>query len=105
MNDKNTTAAGLVDTDWSDKQLRARVKLLGGLLGNVLLKYAGAKVYDSVEKLRTGFINLRKEDSPKKRARLMSLIESLDPETLTQVVTYIKITLVRVSGKTVPWAN
>ena len=79
-------AAGLLNTASIDKQLRARVKLFGNLLGNVLLTHAGAKVYDAVEKLRTGFIGLHHEDNPKKRARLMSLIDSLDQNTLSQVV-------------------
>ncbi|MCW8829959.1 MAG: phosphoenolpyruvate carboxylase, partial [Gammaproteobacteria bacterium] len=47
---------------------------------------AGAKVYDSVEKLRLGFIDLHKKDDEKKRAQMMSMIESLDAETLAQVV-------------------
>ena len=73
-------------TQPNDKQLRSRVKLFGNLLGNVLLNLAGAHVYDAVEKLRTGYISLRKKDNPKKREQLMKLIESLDPDTLTQVV-------------------
>ncbi len=70
----------------NDKQLRARVKLFGILLGNVIRKLAGTHVYDAVEKLRKGYISLRKKDNPKKRAQLMAFIESLDPDTLTQVV-------------------
>jgi len=69
-----------------DKLLRTRVKLLGHLLGNILLNLAGAHVYDAVEKLRTGYISLRKTENPRKRAQLMSLIESLDADTLTQVI-------------------
>ncbi len=78
--------AGLLNTASTDEQLRAKVKLLGNLLGNVLLADAGPKVYDAVEKLRVGFIELHKEDNSQKRKRLMALIESLDEETLTQVV-------------------
>lgn len=78
--------AGLLNTASSDEQLRARVKLLGNLLGNVLLSQAGSKVYDSVEKLRLGFIELHKEDDEAKRAQMMSMIESLDAKTLSQVV-------------------
>jgi phosphoenolpyruvate carboxylase len=70
----------------NDAELRARVKLLGHLLGDVILNLAGAEVYDAVEKLRTGYIGLRKEDNPRKRAQLMRLIESLDVDTLTQVI-------------------
>ncbi len=70
----------------NDKKLRARVKLFGNLLGNVIRKLAGTHVYEAVEKLRKGYISLRKADNPKKRAQLMEFIESLDPDTLTQVV-------------------
>jgi phosphoenolpyruvate carboxylase len=78
--------AGLLNTASTDKQLRARVKLFGNLLGNILLSDAGAKVYDAVEKLRVGFIELHKEEDELKRERLMMLIASLDEKTLTQVV-------------------
>jgi phosphoenolpyruvate carboxylase len=78
--------AGLLNTASTDKQLRARVKLLGHLLGNVLLANDGAEVYDAVEKLRTGFLELHKEEDSEKRARLMEFIASLDEKTLTQVV-------------------
>ncbi|MBT8439079.1 MAG: phosphoenolpyruvate carboxylase, partial [Gammaproteobacteria bacterium] len=73
-------------TATTDKQLRSRVKLFGNLLGNVLLSNAGANVYDAVEKLRVGFIELHKEEDSQKREHLMALIDSLDEETLTQVV-------------------
>jgi phosphoenolpyruvate carboxylase len=78
--------AGLLNTRAIDQQLRSRVKLLGHLLGNVLLTQAGAKVYDAVEKLRTGFISLHKHENPLKRAQLMAMIEALEPHTLTLVV-------------------
>jgi phosphoenolpyruvate carboxylase len=78
--------AGLLNTATTDQQLRSRVRLFGNLLGNILLSSAGAKVYDAVEKLRVGFIELHKKEDADKRARLMALIESLDEETLTQVV-------------------
>jgi len=84
--DEQHKLAGLLNTATTDKQLRARVKLFGNLLGNVLLSDAGAKVYDAVEKLRVGFIELHKQDDETKRERLMTLIASLDEETLTQVV-------------------
>jgi len=78
--------AGLLNTASGDKQLRARVKLFGNLLGNVLLSQAGANVYAAVEKLRVGFIELHKKEDEMKRQRLMECIESLDENTLTQVV-------------------
>ena len=58
-----------------DRKLRARVKLFGSLLGNVLREQAGEHVYASVETLRKGFIGLRKSDNPTKRARLMKMID------------------------------
>ena len=85
-NNDDHKLAGLLNTATTDKQLRARVKLFGNLLGNVLLSDAGSKVYDAVERLRVGFIELHKEEDTQKRMRLMSLIESLDENTLTQVV-------------------
>src|SRR3569833_4541270 len=70
----------------SDNQLRARVKLLGKLLGDVLRAQAGGHVYAAVENLRRGYISLQEKDSPHKRARLDRLISKLDPDTLTHVV-------------------
>ncbi len=70
----------------NDKKLRTRVKLFGTLLGNVIKNLAGTHVYDAVEKLRKGYISLRKADNPKKRAQLMAFIETLDADTLSQVV-------------------
>ena len=70
----------------SDKQLRARVKLLGKLLGNVLRAQAGGHVFVAVETLRKGYISLQEDDNPRKRARLSKLIAKLDPDTLTHVV-------------------
>ncbi len=69
-----------------DKKLRARVKLFGNLLGNVLRSQAGGRVYMAVEALRKGYIHLRKVDSPSKREQLLRIIRKLDPVTLTHVV-------------------
>ncbi|MFQ5470477.1 MAG: phosphoenolpyruvate carboxylase [Gammaproteobacteria bacterium] len=70
----------------SDKKLRARVKLFGNLLGNVLRAQAGGRVFVAVETLRKGYISLRKEDNTRKRERLHRIIKKLDPEVLTHVV-------------------
>ncbi len=69
-----------------DKQLRARVKLLGIALGEVLQAHAGDGAYTAVETLRKGFITLQKHDNPRLRARLLRRIDSLDADTLTEVV-------------------
>lgn len=70
----------------SDTQLRARVKLFGNVLGNVLRPLQDGRVLEAVEALRKGYIRLHKEDSPTGRRRLEKIIESLDAETLTHVV-------------------
>ncbi|MBD3670846.1 MAG: phosphoenolpyruvate carboxylase [Gammaproteobacteria bacterium] len=70
----------------SDKKLRSRVKLFGTLVGNALKAEAGGRVFNAVEALRKGFISLRKEDNPQKRARLLKIINGLDADTLTHVV-------------------
>ncbi|MFZ5595143.1 MAG: phosphoenolpyruvate carboxylase [Pseudomonadota bacterium] len=70
----------------SDKELRARVKLFGNLLGNVLQSQAGAHVFEAVEALREGYIGLHGKDNPRKRRQLAEFIGELDPETLTHVV-------------------
>ncbi|MEJ2645001.1 MAG: phosphoenolpyruvate carboxylase [Gammaproteobacteria bacterium] len=69
-----------------DKELRARVRLFGNLLGNVLRDQAGGKVLAAVEALRKGYIRLRQEESPRLRLRLATMIERLEPDVLTHVV-------------------
>ncbi|MBI5040018.1 MAG: phosphoenolpyruvate carboxylase [Gammaproteobacteria bacterium] len=69
-----------------DNELRARVRLFGDLLGNVLSAQEGGQVLEAVESLRKGFIRLREEDDPRLRARLMKTIDDLDPQFLTHVV-------------------
>jgi len=73
-------------TQPNDKQLRSRVKLLGSLLGNVLLSQGGKRVYAAVETLRKGYISLHRRENPAQRRRLERLIGRLDPDTLTQVI-------------------
>ncbi len=70
----------------SDKQLRARVRLFGDLLGKVLRDQAGADVLTAVETLRRGYISLRKAENERRRRRLARLIETLDPDTAVHVV-------------------
>ncbi|MBI5462046.1 MAG: phosphoenolpyruvate carboxylase [Gammaproteobacteria bacterium] len=76
----------LVISQPRDKELRARVRLFGNLLGNVLSDQESGQVLAAVEKLRKGFIRLREEDDPRLRARLLKTIDGLDPQLLTHVV-------------------
>ncbi len=70
----------------TDDHLRAQVKLLGTLVGQVLQEAAGEGVYEAVEALRQGFVDLHQQNDDAKRARLMELIESLPAEQLEQVI-------------------
>jgi phosphoenolpyruvate carboxylase len=69
-----------------DKQLRARVKLLGTLLGNVVREQAGETVFNAVEQMRQGFVSLRKEEDPVLRQSLNDFIAQLDADTATHVI-------------------
>ncbi|MFW6021469.1 MAG: phosphoenolpyruvate carboxylase [Guyparkeria sp.] len=69
-----------------DKALRARVRLFGNLLGEVLREQAGESVFDIVESLRRGFIRLRKSYDPELYRQLMDEIEALDADSLNLVV-------------------
>ncbi len=70
----------------SDKTLRARVKLFGNILGQVLEAQAGSQVLEAVETLRKGYISLRKRENAAKRRKLAKFIEGLDADTLVHVV-------------------
>ncbi len=72
--------------DGDDKELRAKVKLLGSMLGQVLGKQEAKEVLDTVEILRKGFIDLRGHEDPAKRRKLMQTIGGLEPELLSHVV-------------------
>jgi phosphoenolpyruvate carboxylase len=69
-----------------DTILRNRVRLLGTLLGQVIREQAGERVYAAVETLRKGYINLHRQESATKRAKLRKLIEQHDPETLSHII-------------------
>ena len=69
-----------------DKDLRARVKLLGSMLGDVMRQQEKGEVLETVETLRKGFIELRGHEDPAKRRKLMELINRSDPRLLSHVV-------------------
>lgn len=69
-----------------DQRLRARVKLLGNLLGEVIRKQHGEEILNAIEKLRKGFIQLRQKDDPALRDELLHFIEAQDPETLILII-------------------
>lgn len=78
-----------IPEQYDDPALRARVKLLGELLGNVLRSQAKPGVYEQVEHLRTGFIALRQAEPAANASsldELLKVIDGLDAETLMQVI-------------------
>ncbi len=86
MTDMNTKNNSTNNTQVDDSALRARVKLFGNILGEILHEHAGGKVFEAVETLRKGHIELRTKNDDQKRAELAKLVESLDSETVVHVV-------------------
>ncbi|MCP3850500.1 MAG: phosphoenolpyruvate carboxylase [Gammaproteobacteria bacterium] len=70
----------------SDKELRSKVKIVGSILGNILKSHSNDTVFDVVEELRTGYIELRNDHNNDKHQQLIKLIEELDSQTLEQVI-------------------
>jgi phosphoenolpyruvate carboxylase len=69
-----------------DKSLRRCVKLLGNILGKVILERADGQIYANIETLRKGYLSLIEQDDPAKRRQLQRLIQALSPEVITQVI-------------------
>ena len=69
-----------------DKELRARVRLFGDLLGRVIRRLEGDEVFHAVETLRKGFVSLRKREDPRLRQRMMRCIVHQDPETTERII-------------------
>ncbi|MEK7989640.1 MAG: phosphoenolpyruvate carboxylase [Thiotrichaceae bacterium] len=69
-----------------DKSLRRCVKLLGNILGKVLLERADGQIYANIETLRKGYLSLIEQEDPAKRRQLQRLIQALSPETITEVI-------------------
>ena len=70
----------------NDKDLRALVKTLGEILGDVIKVNAGHEVFDAVEVLRSGYIELDQRPDEKKAADLQAHMSALDVATLTNVI-------------------
>lgn len=70
----------------SDKELRQHVRFLGHILGEVIDERAGREVFETVERLRQGFLNLRKDDNAALRTELLSFLNTLDATTLKEVI-------------------
>ncbi len=70
----------------ADAELRGRVQALGRMLGEVVRTQAGEEVFEAVERLRKGYIQLHQVDDPELRAELEAFIRGLNPEVLGYVI-------------------
>jgi phosphoenolpyruvate carboxylase len=70
----------------TDDHLRAQVKLLGTMLGQVLLQFAGEDVFEAVETLRRGFAELHQQEDQQRRTELMDMIDAMPAEKVELVV-------------------
>jgi len=70
----------------TDDHLRAQVKLLGTLLGQVLLQFAGEDVFEAVETLRRGFSELQQQEDQQRRTELMAMIDTMPAGKVELVV-------------------
>ncbi|MGP4951355.1 phosphoenolpyruvate carboxylase [Psychrobacter sp. T6-1] len=66
--------------------LRARVRLLGSLLGEAIARQSGEDTLNTIETLRKGFIQQRREPNAQSKQHLIDLIASLDNPTLKNVI-------------------
>ncbi|MBK1719683.1 phosphoenolpyruvate carboxylase [Thiocystis violacea] len=66
--------------------LERDVQLYTALLGEVLREHSRKRVLVIVERLRDGFMQLREQEDADLRDKLMKRIESLDAQTLSEVI-------------------
>ena len=69
-----------------DKQLRARVKLLGSLLGEIIETQVGKPTLDAIEKLRQGYIKLNNKEDSKLRSELKTFIDKQSADELILII-------------------
>lgn len=62
------------------------IAVLAQLLGDVLREHSRKRVLVIVERLRDGFLSLRRGDDPELRDKLMKRIDGLDHQTLSEVI-------------------
>ena len=69
-----------------DRHLRARVKLLGRMLGNIIKENNDAHTFRTIERLRKEFIALSKKQNDKKARNLATLINNLEPDMIFTII-------------------
>jgi len=76
----------LLDPSARDVPLRRDVRMLGNLLGTVLVEQAGRALFDKEEEIRNLTKHLRLGVSPEGEAAIARLTEGLDLATATQII-------------------
>ncbi len=74
------------DKPFDVAKLQHNIRQFGELLGEIIKEQEGEAVYNTVEKLRRGYIRLRKSNDDATRTELMQLIDALDVDMLEQVI-------------------
>lgn len=70
----------------NNEVLRSRVRLLGSFLGDAIARQSGEDTLQTIETLRKGFIQERRDPNPANKQKLIDLIASLDNKTLKNVI-------------------
>lgn len=70
----------------TDRQLRSRVKVMGEILGDIIQEQCSEKILRHIITLRRTSQSLQKQETPKKRAALMRLIEKLNYDELSKII-------------------
>lgn len=68
------------------EQMQEKTRHFGEILGEIICEQEGAPVYEAVEKLRSGYISLRKQEDHQLRHELMLFIQEMNPGTLEKVI-------------------
>ena len=76
----------LLDPAARDLPLRRDIRLLGNLLGQVLIEQAGQALFDTEERIRSLTKDLRRSFSPEGEAAMARLTEELDLPTGAQII-------------------
>lgn len=69
-----------------DRYLRARVKLLGKMLGDIIKENSDIHTFDTIEKLRKEFISLSKKKNDRKTRSLIAVIDKLEPDMVFTII-------------------
>ncbi|WMP18559.1 phosphoenolpyruvate carboxylase [Thiothrix lacustris] len=76
----------ITDKPFDVAKLQENSRQFGELLGEIIREQEGEAVYAAVEKLRRGYISLRKSNDDAIRTDMMNFIDGLDVDMLEQVI-------------------